>query len=84
MIKTQWLKVLKVEPKENFSLLLTWEDGICQAFSLKKLIEEKEIFWKLRYPRYFKKVSIDPLGALCWPEGEDLAPEYLELQRKSE
>ncbi|MEN8220792.1 MAG: DUF2442 domain-containing protein [Pseudomonadota bacterium] len=31
-------------------------------------------FWRLKAFRYFRQVAIDPLGGLCWPEGEDISP----------
>jgi len=76
-LKTPWIKVVAVLPVENFSLELEWEDGHRTKLFLKSRIEEKDIFWRLRNPRYFRKVAVDPLGGICWPEGEDLSPNYL-------
>jgi hypothetical protein len=45
---------------------------------LSDLLDRREAYWRLRHGRYFRQVAIDPLGGLCWPEGEDLAPDGLE------
>ena len=76
-IKTPWKKVVSVFPIEKFSLELKWEDGDRTKLFLQSRIMERDIFWRLRNPRYFRQVSVDPLGGICWPEGEDLSPNYL-------
>jgi len=76
-VKTPWKKVVSVFPGENYSLELKWEDGRRTKLFIQSRIMEREIFWRLRNPRYFRQVSVDPLGGICWPEGEDLSPNYL-------
>ena len=76
-LKTPWKKVVSVFPCENFSLELKWEDGHRTRISLHNRIVKRDIFWRLRNPRYFRQVSVDPLGGICWPEGDDLSPNYL-------
>jgi hypothetical protein len=56
---------------------LIWEDGMTSVIELNELIQGKEILWRLRYPRYFSQAAVDELGGICWPEGEDLSPEFL-------
>lgn len=76
-IKTPWKKVIKVHPSENLILDLIWEDGRVTRLDLKERIHQKDIFWRLRNPRYFNTVTVALLGGICWPEGEDLSPNYL-------
>lgn len=76
-LKTPWKKVVSVFPGEHFSIELRWEDGRRTKLLLQRRIEERDIFWRLRNPRYFRQVSVDPLGGIRWPEGEDLSPNYL-------
>ena len=45
---------------------------------LEELIWQRDAYWRLRQSRYFAMVSVDPLGGICWPEGEDLAPDGLD------
>lgn len=53
------------------------DDGTPLSLDLEHLIKHREAYWRLRHERYFRQVSVDPLGGICWPEGEDLAPESL-------
>ena len=76
-VKTPWRKFVSVSPGKNFSLELKWEDGRQTKLSLASRIQERDIFWRLRNPRYFRQVAVDPLGGICWPEGEDLSANYL-------
>jgi hypothetical protein len=76
-IKTPWKKVIQVRPLDNFSLELIWEDGMTSVIELSELIHGKKVLWRLRYPRYFRQAAVDELGGICWPEGEDLSPEFL-------
>ena len=59
-------------------------DGRHLHLDLAPLIQRREAYWRLRQERYFCQVGIDPLGGICWPEGEDLAPEGLERYRSDE
>ena len=45
---------------------------------LDELIRQRDAYWRLRQSRYFSMVSVDSLGGICWPEGEDLAPNGLD------
>ena len=44
---------------------------------LEALIQQRDVYWRLRQSRYLSMVSVDPLGGICWLEGEDLAPDGL-------
>ena len=66
-----------VLPLSDFHLQITLTTGMVMKLDISNLIQKKEKYWRLRQERYFKKVRIDPLGAICWPEGEDIAPESL-------
>ncbi|OQY27010.1 MAG: hypothetical protein B6244_11785 [Candidatus Cloacimonetes bacterium 4572_55] len=78
-LKTPWIKVTSVSPKENFRLELKWEDGKQSQVSLQSQIEKRDILWRLRNPRYFKQAAVDPLGGVFWPQGEDFSANYLKL-----
>lgn len=74
VIKTPWKKVIRIKPHQDYKLLVIMEDDRELIIDLKTLINNKESFWRLKNFRYFRKVSIDPLGGLNWPEGEDISP----------
>ncbi|MGJ0607002.1 DUF2442 domain-containing protein [Cylindrospermopsis raciborskii] len=77
-IKTPWLKAIKVVPLDGFRLQVIFENRQEMRLSLEKLIQTRERYWRLKSPRYFRQAQIDTLGGICWPEGEDLAPDGLE------
>ena len=62
----------------NRPLQVIFENGQEMRLSLEKLIQTRERYWRLKSPRYFRQAQIDTLGGICWPEGEDLAPDGLE------
>jgi hypothetical protein len=77
-VKTPWLKATSVIPLEDFRLQVELENGQEMILNLKKPIQNREHYWRLKNPRYFRQAQIDPLGGVFWPEGEDLAPDGLE------
>ena len=52
-------------------------NGETVFLDLETLICQKNTYWRLRQSRYFSMVGVNPLGGICWPEGEDLAPDGL-------
>ena len=42
------------------------------------LIQQLDVYLRWGQSHYFSKVSVNPLGRIYWPEGEDLAPDGLE------
>lgn len=77
-VKTPWLKAISVIPLDDFRLQVEFENGQEMILILEKTIQNKECYWRLRNPRYFRQAQIDPLGGIFWTEGEDLAPDGLE------
>ncbi|MFN5513706.1 MAG: DUF2442 domain-containing protein [Cyanobacteriota bacterium] len=77
-VKTPWIKAVSVLPLKNFRLQVELENGQEMILSLGTLIQNREWYWRLQNPRYFRQVQIETIGGICWPEGEDLAPDGLE------
>jgi hypothetical protein len=69
---------VSVQPLPPYQLQVTLRDDREIILNLQTLIEQRDAYWRLRQTRYFCRVSVDPLGGICWPEGEDLAPGGLE------
>ena len=67
----------RVSPQPPFRLEVELRSGENILLDLERLIQQRDVYWRLRQPRYFSMVSVDPLGGICWPEGEDLAPDGL-------
>jgi hypothetical protein len=67
-------KITQVRAKPPYTLYVAEKDGQEIELDLTSLIETLEAFWRLKNFRYFRNVSIDPLGGLCWSEVEDISP----------
>ena len=68
----------QVSPLPPYQLEVETRSGETVFLDLDTLIRQRYAYWKLRQSRYFAMVSEDPLGGICWPEGEDLAPDGLD------
>jgi hypothetical protein len=67
--------VKKVISIQGYKLYLEMNDGRYGYFEVTPLLENK-FFWALKDPAYFKQVKI-VLGALTWPNEEDIDPEIV-------
>ncbi len=67
--------VLTVKPLPDYLLYVEIEDGRRGIFDVKPYLD-RGIFRELRSENYFKQVGI-VLGALTWPNEQDIAPETL-------
>jgi|GEM_PF-861872 len=76
--ETPWPRAVGVVPLAERKLRVRMDDGRVLILDLGGLIRRRDAYWRLRRDRYFRRVAVDPLGGVCWPEGEDLAPEGLE------
>ncbi len=77
-VNTPWPKALRVAVREQWRLDVHMSDGCKLILDLKHLVQHRDAYWRLRQYRYFRMASVDPLGGICWPEGEDLAPDGLQ------
>ena len=78
------LHIKKVKHISDFRLWLSFDDGSSGEVDLKNLLNGP-IFEPLKDLNVFSKVSVDPeLETIVWPNGADLAPEFLkDLHNKS-
>lgn len=75
-------RVVFVKPAPDWKLELAFSDGTKGIVSLKDRLFGP-IFEPLKDPAAFAKVGIDEFGAVCWPNGADLAPDALYEKVKS-
>jgi hypothetical protein len=75
-------RVIEVFPLNDFRLQVRFQDGTHGTISLKDELWGP-VFEPLRDPEFFAKVKIDEHGAICWPNGADLAPDALYDDLKS-
>ena len=69
----------QLSPLPPYQLEVETRSGETVFLDLEALIRLKDAYWRQSQSRYFAMVSVDPLGRICWPEGEDLAPDGLDL-----
>jgi hypothetical protein len=70
------VKVLSVKPKPNWILEVVFADGTRCAVSMKERLFGP-VFESLRDPNLFAQAAVDEYGAICWPNGADLAPDAI-------
>ncbi len=75
------IDVINVKPKNDFLLLLEFENGEIKEFDCKKLFDKKP-FQTLRDKHFFQKVRVE-FGTVVWSDEIDIAPETLYLESKS-
>ena len=69
--------VVAVRVIEPYVIEVTFDDGTQRRVDMESLLW-KPVFAPLRDPERFAEVAVDPeLGTVVWPNGADLAPEYL-------
>jgi hypothetical protein len=69
-------KVKMVTPGKGYTLIVEFEDGVRGSIDLSSRLFGP-MFEPLRDRKLFEQVSIDEFGAICWPNGADLAPDAL-------
>lgn len=70
--------VLKVEHVEGYRLEITFENGKKGIVDFKDYAKLGGVFSRFSDIEYFKKFYInEEVGALCWPDELDIAPETL-------
>lgn len=67
------IKLIAVEPKQGYEILLRFSDGASGILDFTPFIEaDTEMTKPLRDRAFFKRCFIE-LGALAWPNGFDLS-----------
>ncbi len=69
-------KVIRVRALKGFRLEVEFMDGKCGTVSLSERLFGP-VFEPLKDPALFSKVMVDEFGAVCWPNGADLAPDAI-------
>ena len=69
-------RVTRVEPLPHYGLRVEFSDGVRGEVDLADRLFGP-VFEPLKDEDLFSEVSIDEFGAVCWPNGADLAPDAL-------
>lgn len=77
------IKVASVKALPDYGLEVAFSDGARGVVWLKERLFGP-VFEPLKDPAVFAQVSVDEFGAVCWPNGADLAPDALYDRIRSE
>jgi hypothetical protein len=72
-------KIIKVRVLKGYQLFVEFDDGVRGEIDLSERLFGP-MFEPLRDPEVFSQVGLDEFGAICWPNGADLAPDALYQQ----
>jgi hypothetical protein len=77
-------RLVRVTPLSNYRLTVEFDDGISGIIDLSDQLSGP-MFEPLREEALFHQAAVDEFGAVCWPNGADLAPDalYRELTGES-
>lgn len=70
------LQVISVECAQDYQLKVELSNGESGIFDMKPYLD-KGVFKELQDLNYFKRVSIDHMGGICWPHEQDLSAHTL-------
>ena len=78
------IKLIAVEPRDGYQLLLRFSDGASGVFDFSRFVEaDTEMTAPLHDPAFFARHFIE-LGALAWPNGLDFSAASLHQRLQNE
>jgi Protein of unknown function (DUF2442) len=69
-------RVAKVAPPSQYRLHVEFDDGVAGTIDLSPELDG-EVFQPLGDEAVFRQVTVDEFGAVCWPNGPELAPDTM-------
>jgi hypothetical protein len=69
-------RLVRVAPLPNYRLAVEFDDGSSRTVDLASQLTGP-VFEPLRERALFDQATVDDFGAVCWPNGADLAPDAL-------
>ena len=76
-------RIVKVAPLPKYRLHVEFDDGVSDTIDLSGELDG-EVFQPLRDEAVFRQVTVDEFGAVCWPNGPDLAPDAMHSELTGE
>jgi len=73
------VRIKSVQPKENYTLLLTFTDGKEGVFDAKPYLTTGSVFKEIQDKAIFNSVRVNH-GTIEWANGADLCPDCVYLQ----
>ena len=71
-----YYNVIEAKPVRDFVVWVRFEDGSEGEIDLASELWGP-VFQPLKDPEYFRQLSVAEYGTIAWPNGADLAPEFL-------
>ncbi|MEW5931218.1 MAG: DUF2442 domain-containing protein [Gemmatimonadota bacterium] len=72
-----FLHILRVDPLRDYHIRVEFSNGVVKEVDLAEELHG-EVFEPLRDTALFSRVAVNPeTGTVEWPNGADLAPEFL-------
>lgn len=59
-------RIVSVKPGDDYTLVLTFDNGEVRLFDMKTTIEEGTVFAFLADPMNFQRAYVDETGCVCW------------------
>jgi hypothetical protein len=75
-------RVVSVKAEPDWKLEIAFSDGTRGIVSLKDRLFGP-VFEPLKDTKLFAQATVDEFGAVCWPNGADLAPDALYAKLKA-
>jgi Protein of unknown function (DUF2442) len=69
-------RAVKAAALPQYRLHVEFDDGVTGTIDLSSELDG-EVFQPLRNEAVFRQVTVDEFGAVCWPNGPDLAPDAM-------
>ncbi len=69
-------RIVRVNAGQGYTLQVLFDDGMKGEVDLSARLFGP-VFEPLRDPLLFAEVRVDEYGAVCWPNGADLAPDAI-------
>ena len=69
-------RIVYVKALPDWRLEIRFSDGTAGVIALQDRLFGP-VFEPLKDPAFFEQVHVDEFGAVCWPNGADLAPDAL-------
>jgi len=73
------VRIKFVEPKENYTLFITFTDGKQGIFDVKPYLTGGTVFREIEDKAVFNGVRVDH-GTIEWPNGVDLCPDSVYME----